>query len=68
MNQQPGAQLASVNFSDKLGGVRVNLVAPDFRSVEAIRAGLVKAGLKASTENSNAAGDVVRARLKVEES
>lgn len=64
---QKGAQLASINFSDKLGGVRVNLVAPDFKAVEAIRAGLVKAGMEATTENSNASGDVVRARLKVEE-
>ena len=67
VQKQPGAQLASINYSDKLGGVRINLVAPDFRAVEAIRAGLVKAGLSASTENSNAAGDVVRARLRVEE-
>ncbi len=67
VNEQPGTQLASVNFSDKLGGVRLNLVTPDFRAVEAIRAGLVAEGLKATTENSNASGDVVRARLKVEE-
>ena len=62
---QDGAQVASINFNDKLGDVRLNLVVPDFRSVEAIRTGLVAAGLEAVTENSNAQGDRVRARLKV---
>lgn len=65
--KQEGAQLAGVNFNDKLGDVRVNLVVADFRGVEAIRTGLVSAGLSAVTENSNAQGDVVRARLKVSE-
>ena len=65
--KQDGAQIASINFNDKLGDVRVNLVVPDFRSVESIRTGLVSAGMKAVTENSNAQGDVVRARLKVSE-
>jgi type II secretion system protein L len=67
VQKQPGAQLASVNFSDKLGEVRLNLIAPDFRSVEAIRAGFVAAGLDAETENSNAQGDSVRARMRVGE-
>lgn len=62
---QDGAQVASINFNDKLGDVRLNLVVADFRSVEAIRSGLVAAGLDAVTENSNAQGDRVRARLKV---
>jgi type II secretion system protein L len=67
VEEQPGAQLASVNFSDKLGEVRMNLVASDFRSVEAIRSRLAAAGLTAETENSNAQGDSVRARLRVGE-
>ena len=62
---QPGAQLASINFNDKLGDVRVNVIVPDFRAVESIRTGLVAAGLTAVTENSNASGSAVRARLKV---
>ena len=67
IQQEPGAQLASINFSDKLGDVRLNLVVPDFRAVEAIRTGLVAAGLEAETENSNAQGDTVRARMRVGE-
>ena len=67
VQKQQGAQLASVNYSDKLGEVRINLVVPDFRAVEAIRSGLVAAGLDAETENSNAQGDAVRARLRVGE-
>ena len=67
VEKQPGAQLASVNYSDKLGEIRMNLVAPDFRAVEAIRSGLVAAGLDAETENSNAQGDSVRARMRVGE-
>ncbi|MEP5766409.1 MAG: type II secretion system protein GspL [Halieaceae bacterium] len=67
MQSEKAAQLASVNFNDKLGDVRLNLVAPDFRTVEAIRAGLDAAGLQAETENSNAQGNAVRARLKVRE-
>jgi len=63
---QPGARLDSVNFNDKLGDVRLNIIAPDFRAVESVRSGFVKAGLKAVTENSNASGSAVRARLKVE--
>ena len=67
IQEQSGAQLASVNYSDKLGDVRLNLVVPDFGTVEAIRAGLAAAGLEAETENSNAQGDTVRARMRVGE-
>lgn len=64
---EQGAQLASINFSDKLGDLRLNLVVPDFKAVESIRTRLDAAGLEAQMENSNASGDVVRARLKVRE-
>jgi len=64
---QRGAQLSSVNFSSKLGDVRVNLLAPDFAAVESIRTQLGAAGLRAELENSNAQGDQVRARFKVAE-
>lgn len=62
-----GAVLSSVNFTAKVGDVRVVLVAPDFATVEAIRGQLDAAGLKADLENSNTQGDAVRARLKVGE-
>lgn len=64
---QKGAQLTSINFNDKVGDVRLNIVVPDFKAVEAIREGMAGAGLEATTENSNAQGDLVRARLKVRE-
>jgi general secretion pathway protein L len=62
---QEGAQLATINFNDKVGDVRLNLVVPDFKAVESIRTNLDAAGLLAQMENSNAQGDMVRARLKV---
>ncbi len=64
---QKGAQLATINFNDKVGDVRLNLVVPDFKAVESIRTELDKVGLLAQMENSNTQGDVVRARLKVRE-
>jgi type II secretion system protein L len=68
VNAQRGAQLASINFSDKTGEVRFSVMAADFAAVESIRNRLVEAGLEAETENSNTQGDRVRARLKVRES
>jgi type II secretion system protein L len=62
-----GAQLLSVNFSSKLGDVRINLLAPDFAAVESIRTELTGAGLRVDLENSNAQGEQVRARFKVGE-
>jgi general secretion pathway protein L len=62
---QQEAQLATVNYSSKLGEVRVTLLAPDFKAVESIRSQLANAGLDAEMENSNAQGDQVRARLRV---
>jgi general secretion pathway protein L len=64
---QKGSQIATINFNDKVGDVRLNLVVPDFKAVESIRNELDKAGLLAQMENSNTQGDVVRARLKVRE-
>jgi type II secretion system protein L len=64
---QPGTTLSSINFTDKAGDLRVILIAPDFKAVEAIRGRLDKAGLQADLENSNTQGDAVRARLKVRE-
>ena len=67
LRSEKGAQVATINFNDKLGDVRLNLVVPDFKAVESIRARLDAAGLKADMENSNSQGDAVRARLKVRE-
>jgi general secretion pathway protein L len=64
---QEGALIASVNFTEKVGDVRLNLYAPDFKAVESIRAGLAAKGMEADLENSNAQGEGVRARLKVRE-
>lgn len=62
-----GAVINSVNFTDKVGDVRVILIAPDFDAVESIRTQLDTAGLQADLENSNTQGNAVRARLKVRE-
>jgi general secretion pathway protein L len=67
IQSQQGAQLATINFNDKVGDVRLNLVVPDFKAVESIRTKMDAAGLSAQMENSNTQGDVVRARLKVRE-
>lgn len=65
--QRPGTLLASINYSDRAGEMRMNIIAADFESVEAIRAGINKAGLQAEMESSNAQGDKVRARIRVGE-
>ncbi len=64
---EKGAQLTSINFNDKVGDVRLNIVVPDFKAVEAIRTRMDAAGLEAQMENSNTQGNTVRARLKVKE-
>ncbi len=65
--QRPGTVLASINYSDRVGEMRMNIIATDFESVEAIRAGINKVGLQAEMESSNAQGDKVRARIRVGE-
>ena len=65
IGKQRSAQLSSVNFNDRVGDVRLTLVLPDFRAVEAVRTQLDEEGLEAVLENSNAQGSMVRARLKV---
>ncbi len=67
VQSEKGAQLASINFNDKLGDVRLNLVVPDFKAVESIRTRLDAQGLQSEMESSNSQGDAVRARLKVRE-
>lgn len=57
-------RVTSVNYS--AGQLRLNVTADDFAAVERIRQQLEKSGLKATLETSNARGDEVRARLRVE--
>ncbi|MDG2460063.1 MAG: type II secretion system protein GspL [Luminiphilus sp.] len=59
-----GVTLMSVNYSG--GDMRVNLSAPDFRSVEQVREQLGKRSLSAELENSNARQSGVLARLRME--
>ncbi|MEH6593214.1 MAG: type II secretion system protein GspL [Halioglobus sp.] len=62
---KPGTQIASLNYNEKGGEMRMNIVASDFETVEAIRIAMMDRGLDAVMENSNAQGDKVRARLRV---
>ena len=64
---RPGTAIASINYSDKSGEMRLNILASDYEAVEQIRAGINKAGLEAIMENSSAQGEQVRARLRVGE-
>jgi type II secretion system protein L len=64
---RPGTAIASINYSDKSGEMRLNILASDYEAVEQVRAGINKAGLEAVMENSSAQGDQVRARLRVGE-
>ena len=57
-------RVTSVNYS--AGQLRLNLTADNFAAVERIRQELEQSGLKATLETSNARGDEVRARLRVE--
>lgn len=65
VSRREGTRLASLNYSQRSGELRVNLLAPDFDEVEALRQALVKAGLQATLENSSRNGDRVRARLRI---
>ena len=63
----PGTTIASINYNDKGGEIRLNIVAADFEGVEKLRSRMNEAGLEAVTESSNAKGDRVSARLRVKE-
>lgn len=62
---KPGAAIASINYNEKGGEMRINITAADFAAVEAIRTAMTEGGLEAVMENSNVQGDQVRARLRV---
>jgi type II secretion system protein L len=66
VSAQPGTRVVTLNYTDSGGDMRLNLIARDFEAVEAIRAAMTTAGLRAVMESSNAQGDVVRARMRVE--
>lgn len=63
--QRPGTSIVSINYNQRGGEMRLNLVANDFAAVEQLRAGLADAGLAAVMESSSAQGDGVRARIRV---
>lgn len=62
-----GTSIVSINYSDKSGEMRLNIVAANYGAVEQVRSGMVDAGLEAVMESSSAKGDKVRARLRVED-
>jgi general secretion pathway protein L len=65
--RRPGTSIASINYSDRGGEMRLNIVAADFEAVEQVRAAINQAGLQAVMESSSAQGEKVRARLRVGE-
>ena len=60
-----GTGIVSINYNDKSGEMRLNIVAADYGAVERVRAGINATGLEAIMENSSSQGDKVRARLRV---
>ncbi len=65
VSSSKGTSIVSINYNDKAGEMRLNIVAADYSSVEQVRSGITEQGLEAIMENSNAQGDKVRARLRV---
>lgn len=60
-----GLRLASLTYSQSRGELRLNVLAPDFASVETLRTTLAGRGLDATLESSARSGDRVRARLRI---
>lgn len=58
--------LASLTYSQRSEEIRVNINAPSFDAVEALRTRLNTGGLVATMESSSRSGDRVRARLRME--
>ena len=52
--------IASINYNESGGDMRLNIVAEDFEAVEKIRAGINAVGLEAVMESSSAQADGVR--------
>ena len=66
IHAQSGTSIASINYNESGGDMRLNIVAEDFEAVEKIRAGINAVGLEAVMESSSAQADGVRARLRIE--
>jgi len=66
IHAQSGTSIASINYNESGGDMRLNIVAEDFETVEKIRAGINATGLEAVMESSSAQADGVRARLRIE--
>jgi type II secretion system protein L len=62
---EPGTQIATINYNDKADEMRMNVLATDFEGVERLRSRINEAGLEAVMESSNVQGEQVRARLRV---
>jgi len=60
-----GLRLASLSYSQSRGELRLNVLAPDFASVETLRASLTGRGIDATLESSSRSGERVRARLRI---
>jgi general secretion pathway protein L len=61
----PGTTIASMNYSDRSGEVRLNITANNYEVVDEIRTALNRAGMSATMESSNAQGEKVQARMRV---
>ena len=57
--------LSSINYSDSAGEVRLDLLAPNYDEIEALRERFTTSGLDATLETSSQRDTQVRARLKV---
>jgi general secretion pathway protein L len=57
--------LSSINYSESAGELRLDLLAPSYDEIEALRERFASAGLEAILETSAQRGAQVRARLRV---
>ena len=57
--------LSSINYSDSAGELRLDLLAPSYDDIEALRERFSRAGLEATLETSSQRNAQVRARLRV---
>lgn len=65
MAEREGMALASLNYNQRNGQLRLNLLAPSFAEVEDLRSALTEAGFETTLENSSRSGGQVRARLRL---
>jgi type II secretion system protein L len=64
--QRSGVVFSSLNYNQRSGQLRLNLLAPSFAEIEGLRASLVAGGFDTTLENSSRSGGQVRARLRLE--